>query len=92
MIYIFPKIESTNEGSLFNQIDKIKEEVKEFETAFYSDKIERVTEEAVDILHAVETLLRMLEIKYDADIPAAIAAVQIKNRDRGYYSKSRGAE
>lgn len=77
MPYTFPPIQAE---SVFEQILKIREEAGEVMAAIPEGRY-RVAEEAMDTIHACETLLRQLGVDYD-EMAAQVAA---KNKRRGYY-------
>lgn len=94
----FPLTRFVIQASVSEQIEAITSEALELIAAFKdlepvrthdnrtdrARKTERLTEEAWDTLHAVETLLAML-VARGVDIEAVRAMVEEKNRARGYY-------
>lgn len=90
--YLFPAIET--EGLLFtDQICKIREEVVEATEAMVDymsctrlpgkSRLD-VVMKTMDVIHACETLLRMLDIS-DDEYESIRSEVEKKNRERGYY-------
>ena len=87
MIFQFPKIRVVNEMDIRRQVECVADEAEELRLARDFDQgVSRITEEALDTLHAAETLLRMIEGQQGpAFVQDAMHAVIKKNRDRGYY-------
>lgn len=84
--YRFPELANT--PTTHYQTVKIVEEAVEiqkavFDWGFASD----AAIEAMDVIHAAETLLRRLEWDFGVDLDEAYAAVVAKNRERGYYEE-----
>lgn len=98
LVYQFPAIREGVRGtSLYSQAMKCREEVcevaQELDLMTAEDwgnvekaagAIQGAAFEAVNLLHAAETLCRMLEAE-GADMDAAKAATVEANRERGYY-------
>jgi len=80
MQYNFPAIKNYEDIPLSMQLRKIKEELEELERA--ETDFQR-TSEALDLLHAVETYLRILELFIDVDDVKEY--IIEKNQERGYY-------
>lgn len=79
-----------------SQIKKIGSEYREVEEAYIEWQISehktdyapfRVAEETLDVIHACETLLHMLEAD-GLDIEEVKDFVETKNRKRGYYESA----
>lgn len=97
-MYQFPAIRGGVRGvSLHSQVLKCKEEASEVmhelnklnaddwgNVEKAAAAIDAAAFEAVNLLHAAETLCRMLEAE-GADMDAAKAATVEANRERGYY-------
>lgn len=81
-MYNFPEIKTTR--TIEERIMKVKDELKEFEEAKTQDKKD---EEAVDILHSVETLLRGNFEGREDTLNYLIKKVFSKNNLREYYTK-----
>lgn len=82
-VYRFPPI-AIKPKSLADQIDKLYEEVGEVWDAFIDQAgVEVIGMELLDIIHAVETALRM-EFE-DSEVEELRAKVIEKNGRRGYY-------
>lgn len=82
--YHFPATKFVGENSSDTQVLHVNEEFNEWmdeDTISRSDLIE-----AWDVLHSMETYLR-IRAKEGADVEAAKRAVYEKNRGRGYYAK-----
>lgn len=77
MPYTFPPIQAE---SVLDQVFKVREEAGEVMAAIPEGR-DRVAEEAMDTIHACETLLRQLGVDYDI-VAGKVAA---KNKRRGYY-------
>lgn len=68
------------------QVIRVALEASEAEGALLSGEgAERLAEELMDVVHAAETALRML----DVDMRAKRDEVVAKNRERGHYGKER---
>ena len=78
MIYNFPEIRTTRTN--VEQVEKIVDEVEEF-------KEELSDEEAVDVLHATETFIRVHFRGREEILNKLIEEVVAKNTKRGYYEK-----
>lgn len=91
MLWNFPEIDPGRSWDLQHYIDKIKEEVREFQKEiddFQFPDMERKVKELVDILHSSETLVRkFLELHPEVDIDSFLKKVIEKNSLRGYYTK-----
>jgi len=99
MNWIFPKIKTKNDVP--QQVVKIGAEIAELNEVFasYSNLIEkgladgndllatvnRSDEEAVDVLHAAETMIRIKFAGREKELDRVIAAVVAKNKKRDYY-------
>ena len=84
MRYNFPALKGLEKLTVGQQLQKIEEEVKELERELQrAESFRYIAVEALNIIHACETLLRMLEDV--TDIRAAYSYVIKKNRERGYY-------
>ena len=82
----FPRTIFVNQKGLVGQTYHIESELEELWDTLTLPDIARIAEEAVDLLHSVETLLHILAEKHGVDLDAVCAAVIEKNRARGYYS------
>lgn len=85
--YRFPALSTM--PLLYDQSAKIVEEAVETQKAVFEDgwELGAAAIEAMDVIHAAETLLRRLEGDFGVDLDEAYAAVVAKNRGRGYYGK-----
>lgn len=91
--FLFPAI-SELPMSFDDQMEKISEEVRELgyeEQEYWSEfsfwrkpNTENMKMESMDVIHACETLLRMLHVT-DREYAELRQAVEDKNRARGYY-------
>ena len=81
----FPAVLTTR--SIEEQICKIEEEINEYRAACENESRENQDKEAVDILHAVETFLRLRFKNRDDELDEIIHKVFVKNQARGYYTK-----
>lgn len=79
MFFNFPSIQTTRSDK--EQAEKIIEEVNEFLEA----EGFRADEELIDILHAVETAIRIRFCGRETQIQAIITGIISKNNNRGYY-------
>ena len=78
MLWNFPEINTTRTED--EQVTKILDEIKEF-------KDEPSNEECVDILHAIETLIRIRFKNNYSLLRNVIFDTIEKNKNRGYYHK-----
>ena len=85
----FPPIKGLENFTKQEQIAHINTEVMELMEAFYAGDNWMIAVEAMDIIHAVETFLRMSGIVGDvADMYRK--ECENKNRIRGYYDEQQG--
>lgn len=85
-IYRFPKCTKAEFNTASTQVVKVLEETYELVEVQNADPFnsERIIEEAWDVIHAAEGVLR----KYQPKCVEVIRDhVEHKNRDRGYYNK-----
>lgn len=85
MRYNFPPIKGIENIPLSKQLQKIAEECQELVEA--KTELEQL-EELLDLLHAVETALRIFE--QFANVDQMIELVIEKNKERGYYDDGVG--
>lgn len=82
MEFTFPEILTNRTRE--QQAQKVIDEVNEY---FTEDDVALSDKEAVDILHAAETFIRV-HFKGRTDVLESLIAATIKkNTDRGYYAK-----
>ena len=82
----FPPMNGLENFTVQEQLAHISQETGECIAAFYDDDEYGMVSEAMDVIHAVETLLRMKGIIEDkAD--ELRNDVEYKNRIRGYYGE-----
>lgn len=81
MEFIFPACKTAN--NTLQQAEKVRKEAAEVIDA-YGDQAHQ-DEEVIDVLHAVETLVRIHFRGRESEIDGLIAAVTEKNTKRGYY-------
>ena len=82
MKYNFPEIKGRR--SIEEQIEKVREEIKEFEDAS-SLEVHAKDLEALDILHAAETLVRLRFRGREQSVDSLVEEVITKNLERGKY-------
>ena len=85
MKWYFPKYKDipTDKTERWLQVLKVISETNETRQALSDETDQRVIEEALDVIHAAETLLR----SYPEDmVDKEHAKVITKNQNRGYYS------
>ena len=80
MKWIFPIIKTTR--TIEQQLQKVEDEIEEYKTA--KDETNR-DEEAVDLLHSVETFLRLRFQGREEQLNTLIESVILKNKSRNYY-------
>lgn len=85
MNYMFPATKWAKKiTNLTAQANAIAEEFGEFFDECRGSEEETV--ELLDVIHACETYLRILEAR-GCDVNKAYARVVVKNADRGYYNE-----
>lgn len=88
MRYQFPRIEvKPTVTTLEAEIEKLSDELDEVVEAYADGDMRAVAEEVVDLYHACETALRILEEVACVDITQVCYRVIQKNTRRGYYTK-----
>lgn len=87
MTYHFPRTIFTNRNTIPQQLLHIASEGWEvFKVCIcYPINYKRMAEELIDLVHSVETLLRMLAEREKVPVGMIKDCVVKKNRDRGYY-------
>lgn len=86
--FVFPKIKGCEDFTMQEQMAKINEEAYELQTEILSEKKSRrwILLEAMNVIHAVETLFRSMYAT-DAELEAAVAETMYDNQIRGYYGE-----
>lgn len=88
MEFNFPEINPGFSKGLDHYSERVKLEVDEFQKA---ESLDDMAMEAIDVLHAAETLVRKFFLEHpELNITAYIHDVKVKNSQRGYYT-SKGA-
>lgn len=82
----FPRSIFTDTNSPWAQLDHIQSELKELIDAYLTEPTGRVAEEAGDLLHSVETFLRILQERQGINLTDVQRHIENKNRERGYYA------
>lgn len=85
MIFNFPRAIFVNKNGIVGQCFHIESELRELQESITEPDIFHTAEEAIDLLHSIETLLRILEEKHGVDLNDVGDYVQAKNKRRGYY-------
>ena len=86
MTFNFPEIKFVKDNTLVEQVRHMREELEELEEAIVLQECrDRVTEEAMDLLHSTETFLRMMR-EDGVNLDERSRFVTKKNTFRGYYS------
>jgi len=85
MNHHFERTKFVDENGLWEQLNHIQSEVREVFDAYFNEPTGRVAEEAMDLIHSVETLLHILEERYAVDLDCIRDHVRSKNTARGYY-------
>lgn len=85
-LFRFPKCTKAEHNTASTQVVKVLEEVYELVEVQNAEPFdsERIIEEAWDVIHAAEGVLRKYSI---ADVATGLERVEEKNRNRGYYDK-----
>ena len=86
--FMFPKIKGCEDITMQEQMAKINEEAYELQTEILSEKKSRrwILLEAMNVIHAVETLFRSM-CATDAELEAAVSETMYDNQIRGYYGE-----
>lgn len=79
--YNFPAYAVDSDVDLTDQVAKIEEEIAEVEEANNKDNVEQIAIEAIDVIVACETLLRMLPEGY-VDAAKQMVHAKIAVRDK----------
>lgn len=82
--YTFPEV-TAREHNLYDQYEKLIEEIKELQYALQYETIDKVCEELQDVMQVCEGMNRDLE-EGGEDMARWHEFVIEKNRSRGYYS------
>ena len=83
----FPRAKFVTDNGIIGQTSHVETELVELKyELFNSPDITPVAEEAMDLHHSTETLLRILEEKHGVDLLVISRLVEDKNRARGYYA------
>lgn len=81
----FPRARFVDENGIVGQAYHVESELSEvWETVTLPD-ILRTAEEAMDLLHSVETFLHILAEKHGVNLDVVSSSVILKNQARGYY-------
>lgn len=78
------KITYLEEPNVYAQLLSVMSEVDEAKKATFSSDKWEITLEILDIIHAAESALRMLEVEEKTIDVARLAVIQ-KNKESGYY-------
>lgn len=81
----FPRVKFCDSNGIMNQLAHIRSEVAEVTEAAYTPDIHHTAIEAMDCLHCVESLLRILREKYGINLNEIRRETEAKNRERKYY-------
>jgi len=86
--YVFPAIKGCESLTMQEQMAKINEEAYELQCEILSEKKSRrwILYEAMNVLHALETLFRSMECRKE-ELTAAIMETMYDNEKRGYYGE-----
>ena len=84
ILTILPRLRFADTNGKFDQIEYIKGELKELADAYLSEPIERVAEEAGDVLMAAWTLLWVIHRDTGIHPIDVMTRVITKNKKRGY--------
>jgi len=86
MNWNFPAIKTTR--TVEEQYEKIKDEMKEYEAEEENTLFNEKDKESIDLLHSVETFLRLRFKGREFDLEELIQATIEKNSKRGYYESN----
>ena len=86
--YRFPAVANIKDIQAFEQMDKVNEEVAEANDAYITESNERFVEELLDVIHAIETEIRIV-MPDPEKVEEARQRVIEKNARRGYYGVSK---
>ena len=82
---LFPRTIFADKNNLLEQLFHLRSEVDELQDALVKGDYDHAAEEAVDVQHSADTLLRILLERHGADSHGAYTTVTLKNVKRGYY-------
>ena len=84
---LFPRTKFCDMNTVHEQLLHLQTEINEVRAAFAAGDYTHAAEEAVDVQHSADTLLRILYERHGADSHGAYTVVNIKNVKRGYYDR-----
>lgn len=85
-MFRFPRAKFASENDLRQQIGHAGSEFAEIIEAMTDmEPMENVAAEICDAIHSLETALRIMQERHGISVRDMIIAVEIKNRQRGYY-------
>ena len=84
---LFPRTIFADKNSALDQLEHLQSEINEVRDALIAGDYTHAAEEAVDVQHSADTLLRILMERHGADSHGAYTVVNIKNVKRGYYDR-----
>lgn len=74
-----------SDARLMLQLDYVEAEIRECRAEIIKGHTRNIPIEALDVIHAMETFLRLYDENYRSDFDADHKTVIKKNKDRGYY-------
>lgn len=86
MKWTFPAIKTTR--TVEEQYEKIKDEMKEYEAEDENTLFDFKDKESIDVLHSVETFLRLRFKGREDELDKLIQSTIEKNSKRGYYESN----
>lgn len=92
MNFQFPRAKFVDENGIAKQVTHMNSEQKEIEESVNTPDIFHTAVEVMDKFHSCETGLRILAEKYGIDLDDVRDHVEVKNRERGYYSVNNPAK
>ena len=85
-MYNFPRTRYVDTNGVYDQMKHMRSEMEEVSMAFYSEpEIDRLAEEALDLIHSCETMLRILQERRGVNVWEVAIKLEAKNAERGYY-------
>lgn len=85
----FDRVKFVDENGIIGQLAHVQSEVDEVQESAYTPDIHHTALEAMDCLHSVESLLRIMAEKHGINLNEIRRECDAKNRVRGYYGFSK---
>lgn len=83
MNWLFPEIKTTRNQN--ERFQKILDELNELNVEMMFKESDKIDKESIDVLHSVETFLRLRFKGREEELDKLIKSTIEKNSERGYY-------